>query len=371
MRVVLLIARYQEDLTWVENVPARFEVVVVNKSENLPRFRRDDVTVIRSENVGREAETYVSYIVHNYESLPDRIIFSQGDPFEHSPFFLDLLQEFEAWQGFQPLTLQFKDYLPPRHTRAKYDRIATDNRIWVDRADCFTLNTVFYNDPDFDYFAKCYRAHNGLTDRDNLVRHFLSSNGFEVSAEYTLDEVNFSFGAIFSVDSEMIAKHSRGAYIQLLRKFSDDESLPYIVERCWMVLFDEAAAMQESQWSLPLSEKAEPLAVTTSSETHPSRDFVIIRPPYEPRWNPKSVFFSLSEPHPSRDFVIIKAPPHFGVSKSDVTPVNSLNTESKLSKTIQCPVVAQIPKPGMPSSEVHPNRDFIIAKPPTQNRYKV
>ena len=61
MRVVLLIARYEEDLTWLEDFP------------DIPR---DNLKVFRSDNVGREAETYVSYIVQNYEDLPDRIIFS-------------------------------------------------------------------------------------------------------------------------------------------------------------------------------------------------------------------------------------------------------------------------------------------------------
>ena len=78
-RVVLLIARYQEDLTWVENVPAELEVVVMNKGEDFPDTPRDNLKVFRSDNVRREAETYVSYIVQNYEDLPDRIIFSPTD----------------------------------------------------------------------------------------------------------------------------------------------------------------------------------------------------------------------------------------------------------------------------------------------------
>ena len=277
MRVVLLIARYEEDLTWLEDVPDELEVVVVNKGEDFPDIPRDNLKVFRSDNVGREAETYVSYIVQNYEDLPGRIIFSQGDPFEHSPFFSELIRDFQTWQGFQPLTLQFKDYLPPRQVRIDYIKIALDNRIWVDRADGCTMNTVFYDDPDFDFFAKRYRAINGLTRRDNLVRHFLSSNGFEVGAENRLEEVNFSFGAIFSVDSEMMKKHGRIAYTRLLGKFESDETLPYIAERCWMALFDDVSAVQESRWSLPLSERGKRLAVANSSELHPSRDFVITK----------------------------------------------------------------------------------------------
>ena len=74
MRVVLLIARYREDLTWVEDVP---DEVVVNEGGDFPRIRRDNLTVFRAKNVGRESETYVNYIVRNYEKLPDQIIFAQ------------------------------------------------------------------------------------------------------------------------------------------------------------------------------------------------------------------------------------------------------------------------------------------------------
>lgn len=100
MRVVLLIARYREDLSWVEDVPAVFEVVIVNKGKDFPHIRRDNLRIIRAMNIGRESETYVNYIVRNYEDLPDRIIFTQGDPFERSPFFLELIRGFETWHGF-------------------------------------------------------------------------------------------------------------------------------------------------------------------------------------------------------------------------------------------------------------------------------
>lgn len=472
MRVVLLIARYQEDLTWIEEVPTELEVVVVNKGEDQPFVSRGDVKVVRSDNIGREAETYVRYIVENYEDLPDRIIFTQGDPFEHSPSFLDLIKEFKAWQGFQPLTLQFKDYLPPKHIRAEYDRIANDNRIWVDRTDCFTMNNVFYDDPGFQIFAKRYRAHNGLTKSDNLVRHFLTSVGFAIGVQDRLDEINFSSGAIFSVKSEMVTKHSIDAYERLLIKFdNDNESLPYVAERCWMALFDTSSAVQESRWSLPLSRRLGGVVISTPSkihpcrdlflekdaktptrslsllgktdqvaaannlEIHPNRDFVIQKPSLSLLGRPNPIAdtkslgihpsrdFVIQKPslsllknpnpiadtnslgiHPSRDFVIQKPsqerqrsplekteqgvissemlsnPRDFVITK--VLPalaeprtilkfVTSQNVKPQILTAISCPVIPPILNSDLETSEVHPYRDFVIAKAPTRHRYKV
>ena len=361
MRVVLLIARYREDLTWLEDVPVDFEVVVLNKGEALPLLR-NNVEIIPSDNVGREAEAYVNYIVRNYEDLPDRIIFTQGDPFEHSPFFLDLIEEFKSWQGFQPLTLQFKDYLPPKHVRAEYDRIANDNRIWVDRAECFTMNTVFYDDPDFRVFAERYRIYNGLDASDNLVTHFLTSSGFQVSATEAIDEVNFSFGAIFSVDSVMVKKHAKLAYSTLLNRFREDndDSLPYIAERCWMALFDEANAVRESPWSLSLSRKANRIVLQNPSEVHAGD--MVLEKPFQGPANPHTAnaTFPLTS---ARDLVIEKQTTTLVKSR---TLLRSNRTPCK--HPVSCPGPCD-PRPSPPS--LHPNRGFVIAKPPTRHRHKV
>ena len=388
MQLVLVIARFQENLDWITKIPANLQIVVVNKG-NPVAIERDNLTVLDTTNVGREAESYVRYIIQSYQKLPDRVIFTQGDPFEHSPFFLDLLQDFSAWHDFQPLSLQFKDYLPPQHIRKEYLEKAVDTRIWVDRTNGYTLNTVFYDDSDFQFFANTYRQVNRLSENTNLVEHFLKSNGFHVS-QNSLNEVNFCFGAIFSVSGEMIKMHSQDAYLTLLGKFHRDKSLPYIAERCWMALFDSNAAMRQSQWSLhlptmdgnptidvekvPRAENA--MDTEIYPDVHPNRDFIleiVARPPTQSRTEDgmsqnvakreKSEHVEKSdieigpEVHPNRDFIleIVARPPTRSRSEARMAqnPARRENSDYDIGN----------------HAAVHPNRDFvleIVARPPTQ-----
>lgn len=73
--VQLIIARYRENLDWVRELG--YPATVYDKSgAPLPG-------AVGLPNVGREAHTYLTHIVQNYESLADCNVFLQGDPFDH------------------------------------------------------------------------------------------------------------------------------------------------------------------------------------------------------------------------------------------------------------------------------------------------
>jgi len=63
--MVKVIARYNEDISWVTGVHS-----IVQKGEHLP-------------NEGREASSYLWWIIENYNDLPNEIYLLQGNPFEH------------------------------------------------------------------------------------------------------------------------------------------------------------------------------------------------------------------------------------------------------------------------------------------------
>lgn len=69
--LTLVVARYNEDVGWVNLIPAH--VVIVNKAQ--------------LGNTGREASSYLWYIATHYRALVGDYVFCQGDPFAHCPDF--------------------------------------------------------------------------------------------------------------------------------------------------------------------------------------------------------------------------------------------------------------------------------------------
>jgi hypothetical protein len=76
---LVVIARYDEDLDWVNDL--RHSILIYNKGDEFPfKFERKDVP-----NRGREPETYLRAIIENYHLLDqfDSVVFLQGNPYDH------------------------------------------------------------------------------------------------------------------------------------------------------------------------------------------------------------------------------------------------------------------------------------------------
>jgi hypothetical protein len=80
----IIIARYNENVKWLLNAKETFDKIhIYNKGEPF-EFSANNVVVENLSNIGREAHTYLHFIVSNYEEIertPNKIyIFSQADP---------------------------------------------------------------------------------------------------------------------------------------------------------------------------------------------------------------------------------------------------------------------------------------------------
>ncbi len=88
---LLIVARYNEDLDWLQEIDQPF--LIYNKGKEWPyNVPRKDIF-----NKGREAETYLRAIIENYDSLNkfQNFIFLQGDPLDHAT---DLKKQIEENQ---------------------------------------------------------------------------------------------------------------------------------------------------------------------------------------------------------------------------------------------------------------------------------
>ena len=74
----IVVAKYKEDVSWLSKLDG-WNIVVLDKNGNM-------------ENpVGREAHSYLWFIVNNYENLQGEYVFCQGNPFDHCYNFLDVI----------------------------------------------------------------------------------------------------------------------------------------------------------------------------------------------------------------------------------------------------------------------------------------
>ena len=70
----LVVSRFNEEIDWTKQIE-NWNVIIYNKGEKL------DVNSVALPNVGREAETYLNFIVNNYHDLNGLYGFVQGNPF--------------------------------------------------------------------------------------------------------------------------------------------------------------------------------------------------------------------------------------------------------------------------------------------------
>jgi hypothetical protein len=72
----IIVARYNENIEWLNS--ELNNCIVYNKGEKL---NIDNEIILK--NVGRESETFLHYIITNYDNLPDVIVFTQANISDH------------------------------------------------------------------------------------------------------------------------------------------------------------------------------------------------------------------------------------------------------------------------------------------------
>ena len=76
MSYKIIVARYNENIEWLNSEMSN--CIIYNKGDKLGINNE-----IFLENVGRESETYLHYIITNYSNLPDVVVFTQARISDH------------------------------------------------------------------------------------------------------------------------------------------------------------------------------------------------------------------------------------------------------------------------------------------------
>ena len=195
----MVIARYNEDVRWSDGYPR----IIYNKGEKIIGLPDDDQVML--PNVGREAHTYLTYIIENYYKLPEYVMFCQGRVDDHI-----------GAGGIDA-------YINP-----DYDFVV--GRLWYGRE--WDISTGRIN-------------HHGIwqemLQQGKLMEASLSYvDWFEKVLNAPLkDGTLYSPGAIFFVSSRLICKRHVGFY-KKLRGYLEDHPNPeetHYMERSWFYIF--------------------------------------------------------------------------------------------------------------------------------------
>ena len=99
MKYNFVVARFNEDVSWLSKITLPdCEFKIYNKGEDNLSYPS-----IKRPNLGGDSETLINYIVENYDNLPDYVIFTQGNPFDHDFDIIDTINN-HTNELFVPLT---------------------------------------------------------------------------------------------------------------------------------------------------------------------------------------------------------------------------------------------------------------------------
>lgn len=76
MRKKVLITHYMEDLSWVTEINPDVDYEIYSTSHSLVEYVDQSKITFIEKNKGLDANMYLTYIIKNYEDLPDKILFT-------------------------------------------------------------------------------------------------------------------------------------------------------------------------------------------------------------------------------------------------------------------------------------------------------
>jgi hypothetical protein len=197
----IVVARYNEDLSWISKLDKKkYNVIIYNKGQ-------DDVSYpcIKMENMGRDAESFVRYIVTNYDNLPEYVAFVQGNPFAHCPEFMKKLATHDS-ESFFPLT------------------------------EFFCLESVF------GWYETLQKRPEQFP-----ITYLHTTSADILKYEAPKEVLVFGAGQQYIVHKNIIKRRDIDFYKYILDKFPTEFLLPWHIERLWLSIWKIGYAMKEPQ----------------------------------------------------------------------------------------------------------------------------
>ena len=214
--VELVIARYNENLEWLNNAPFRkYPVIIYNKGVN-NNFNAEskDVRIEKLQNVGKCDHTYLYHIINNYDNLADVTVFLPGSAHmkEKMKKTKRIMNELENNNNNNSVFLgSSMNDVKTQLYNFKLDEWKTSNKENFNQNHESKLS-VAYKRP----FGKWFESNFGSIQ----IQHV-------------------SYGGIMAISKQHILQHSKNYYQNLIKEL-DNHSNPeagHYIERAWEAVF--------------------------------------------------------------------------------------------------------------------------------------
>lgn len=168
----IVVARYNENIEWLYE---KFNnLVVYNKF--YPLNIRNEIMV---PNFGRESETYLRYIITNYNNLPDVVVFTQARISDHRGY-----NDINYLLKLCEQALLFGKSIPDiKHTENKYQKSCWDRDWNVESNKYYYLQQNYLNNEPI-VFEKWFNQHIGCEYKTPF--HIYSNGIFAIRKDLIL-----------------------------------------------------------------------------------------------------------------------------------------------------------------------------------------
>lgn len=203
MSFKIIVARYNEDIEWLSD--QLDNCFIYNKG--LPLNIKNEIML---DNVGRESETYLNYIINNYDNLPDILIFTQANISDHRK-----INDINILLNLKKEAIILDKSYPHIHFQSPF------NQPW-DKEWNFKNNIFYLKDN--------YKNNEPIIFIDWFKKH--------INLEYP-NPINIYTNGIFSVKKELILNRSLEYYKNLILQLNHhiNPAEGHFFERSWYYIF--------------------------------------------------------------------------------------------------------------------------------------
>jgi len=203
----LVVARYNEDIDWINNDPFnQFNIVLYNKGDDLSDKYNSKCQLNKLDNVGRESHTYLYHIIKNYDNLAPITVFIPGSTVERSFKYDVFIKNIEILNN-------------------------TNDSVFY---GCH-MNNVIQDMYDFIIIKEDPIYGNGLEEAQikPFGKFIESTMGTDISCSV------ICYQGIFIVSKKHITQHPKQKYINLIKHLenSSNPEVGHYMERAWGILF--------------------------------------------------------------------------------------------------------------------------------------